>query len=81
MALINEAQAADRVGAFTRAGPAEIIKFPVARSNEPIEPMTLGNMRENGVRSLFVSCWQCHHQAVMSGYEALGAFVRRIGYC
>jgi hypothetical protein len=30
------------------------------RLNEPIEPMTLGNMRENGVRSLFVSCWQCH---------------------
>jgi hypothetical protein len=28
--------------------------------------MTLGNMRENGVRSLFVSCWQCHHQAVLS---------------
>jgi hypothetical protein len=26
--------------------------------------MTLGNMRELGVRSLFVSCWQCHHQAV-----------------
>jgi hypothetical protein len=22
-----------------------------------IEPMTLGNMREFGVRSLFVSCW------------------------
>jgi hypothetical protein len=24
-------------------------------------PMTLGNMRANGVRSLDVSCWQCHH--------------------
>jgi hypothetical protein len=23
--------------------------------------MTLGNMRANGVRSLDVSCWQCHH--------------------
>jgi hypothetical protein len=23
-------------------------------------------MRENGVRSLFVSCWQCRHQAVLS---------------
>jgi hypothetical protein len=30
-------------------------------SNDPIEPMTLGNMRDNGVRSLAVSCWQCHH--------------------
>jgi hypothetical protein len=25
-----------------------------------IEPMTLGNMRELGVRSLDVSCWNCH---------------------
>jgi hypothetical protein len=38
----------------------------VARFDQPIEPMTLGNMRELGVRSLFVSCWQCHHQAVLS---------------
>jgi hypothetical protein len=28
--------------------------------------MTLGNMRTNGVRSLDVSCWQCHHRAIMS---------------
>jgi hypothetical protein len=28
--------------------------------------MTLGNMRANGVRSLDVCCWQCHHQAVLS---------------
>ena len=28
--------------------------------------MTLGNMRELGVRSLDVSCWNCHHQAVLS---------------
>jgi hypothetical protein len=31
-----------------------------------IEPMTLGNMRELGVRSLDVSCWKRHHQAVRS---------------
>jgi hypothetical protein len=37
-----------------------------ARLNDPIEPMTLGNMRANGVRSLEVSCWQCHHRAIMS---------------
>jgi hypothetical protein len=36
------------------------------RSNDPIEPMTLGNMRENGVRSLDVSCWNCRHRAIMS---------------
>jgi hypothetical protein len=29
-------------------------------------PMTLGNMRANGVRSLAVSCHLCHHQAVLS---------------
>jgi hypothetical protein len=36
------------------------------RAHQPIEPMTLGNMRELGVHSLFVSCWNCHHQAVLS---------------
>jgi len=35
------------------------------RLNEPIEPMTLGNMRANGVRSLDVSCRLCH-QTVLS---------------
>jgi hypothetical protein len=25
--------------------------------------MTLGNMRANGVRSLDVCCWLCHHRA------------------
>jgi hypothetical protein len=28
--------------------------------------MTLGNMRENGVRSLSVYCWSCHHDAVLA---------------
>jgi hypothetical protein len=36
------------------------------RFNDAIEPMTLGSMRELGVRSLDVSCWLCHHQAVLS---------------
>jgi hypothetical protein len=31
------------------------------------DPMTLGNMRANGVRSLDVSCWQCHHRTILSG--------------
>jgi hypothetical protein len=31
-----------------------------------IQPMTLGNMCELGVRSLDVSCWLCRHQAVLS---------------
>ena len=33
---------------------------------QPIEPMMLGNMRANGVRSLDVSCWLCHHRVIMS---------------
>jgi hypothetical protein len=28
--------------------------------------MTLGNMRANGVWSLDVSCWQCHHRTILS---------------
>ena len=31
----------------------------------PGPPMTLGNMRELGVRSLFVTCELCHHEAVL----------------
>jgi hypothetical protein len=38
----------------------------MARVDQLIEPMTLGNMRQFGVRSLFVSCWQCHHATVLS---------------
>ena len=37
-----------------------------SRFNDPIEPMDLGNMRANGVRSLAVSCWQCCHEALMN---------------
>jgi hypothetical protein len=35
------------------------------RSATPIDPMILGNMRANGVRSLDVTPWLCHHQAVL----------------
>jgi hypothetical protein len=31
----------------------------MARDDEPIRPMTLGNMRQNGVRGLFVTCGSC----------------------
>jgi len=37
-----------------------------SRFNDPIEPMTLQNMRENGVRSLSIQCHQCRHQVVMN---------------
>jgi hypothetical protein len=32
----------------------------------PGPPMTLGNMRSLGVRSLFVTCVLCRHEAVLS---------------
>ena len=36
------------------------------RRDDPTgQPMTLGNMREQGVRRLSVSCWVCHHTAVI----------------
>jgi hypothetical protein len=35
------------------------------RSTEPIEPMTLGNMRRLGVRSIAVACLVCRHEATM----------------
>jgi hypothetical protein len=38
----------------------------MARFDQPIKPMTLGNTRVLGVPSLDVSCWNCHHQAVLS---------------
>jgi hypothetical protein len=34
--------------------------------SQPGPPMTLGNMRSLGVRSLAVSCELCHHAAVLS---------------
>jgi hypothetical protein len=36
------------------------------RFNDPIEPMTLQNMRHNGVRSLWVQCYQCRHERIMN---------------
>jgi hypothetical protein len=37
-----------------------------SRSDNPTAPMDLANMRGNGVRSLAVSCWICHHRAVLN---------------
>jgi hypothetical protein len=42
---------------------AKLAKYLRAkRFNDPIEPMTLQNTRENGVRSLAVQCDQCRHE-------------------
>jgi hypothetical protein len=35
-------------------------------SRLPSSPMTLGNMRENGIRRLFVSCDCCHHSVELN---------------
>ena len=35
----------------------------MTRRDEPIRPMTLGNMRQNGVRGLFVTCQHCGHHS------------------
>jgi hypothetical protein len=35
----------------------------VTRRDEPIKPMTLGNMRQNGVRGLFVTWSACGYHA------------------
>ena len=37
-----------------------------SRFNDPIAPMDLANMRENGVRSLWVVCPLCHQEAVVN---------------
>jgi hypothetical protein len=37
-----------------------------SRNVSPSFLRTLGNMREFGVRSLDVSCWNCQHRAVLS---------------
>jgi hypothetical protein len=44
--------------------PCQAQRMPPNRYRGP--PMTLGNMRENGMRSLAVYCWACHHQAVLA---------------
>jgi hypothetical protein len=36
------------------------------RFNDPIEPMDLANMRQNGVRSLLIWCINCHHEKIMN---------------
>jgi ribosomal protein S27E len=36
------------------------------RFSDPIEPMDVANMRQNGVRSLAVQCHQCHHETIIN---------------
>jgi hypothetical protein len=59
-----------------------------SRFNDPIEPMTLENMRANGVRSLDIQCNQCRHEVVLNvdhlpGHIAIPSFGPRMvcTYC
>jgi hypothetical protein len=62
---IDPQEAARAIGAA--AGKAATQGCPLmTRSPAPPRPMTLGNMRANGVRSLSVSCWLCHRAAVLA---------------
>jgi hypothetical protein len=38
----------------------------MARDDEPIRPMTLGSMRQPGVRGLFVTCQHCGHERAVN---------------
>jgi hypothetical protein len=51
--------------AFAGSGHG-ILSGMSTRRSQAGPPMTLGNMRANGVRSLAVSRHLCHHQAVLS---------------
>jgi hypothetical protein len=37
----------------------------MSRSPALTSPMTLGNLREDGARSLSVTCWLGHHGALL----------------
>jgi hypothetical protein len=51
--------------AFAESGHG-ILAGMSTRPRSPVgDPMTLGNMRA-AMRSLDVSCWQCHHRTIMS---------------
>jgi hypothetical protein len=53
--------------AFRRPSRRGILTGMSTRPRSQAGPaMTLGNMRANGVRSLDVCCWQCHHRAFLS---------------
>ena len=52
--------------AFAESGHGILTGMSTRPRSTPADPMTLGNMRANGVRSLDVSCWLCHHRAILS---------------
>ena len=52
--------------AFAESGHGILSGMSTRPRSQARDPMTLGNMRANGVRSLDVCCWLCHHRAILS---------------
>ena len=46
--------------------PSTVADMAARRFNDPIEPMDLTNMRQNGVRSLLIFCRNCHHEKIIN---------------
>jgi hypothetical protein len=49
--------------AFAESGHGILTGMTTRPRSEAGYPMTLGNMRANGVRSVDVACWQCPDRA------------------
>jgi hypothetical protein len=52
--------------AFAESGHGILTGMSTRPRSTAGDPMTLGNMRANGVQSLAVSCHLCHHRAILS---------------
>jgi hypothetical protein len=52
--------------AFAESGHGILPGMSTRPRSQAGPPMTLGNMRANGVRSLDGCCWLCHHRAILS---------------
>jgi hypothetical protein len=52
---------------------ARVLERVVLARDHPIEPMTLGNMRDLGVRSLAFRCHRCHRERTMNADHLPGA--------
>jgi hypothetical protein len=52
--------------AFAESGHGVLPGMTTRPRSQAGPPMTLGNMRANGVRSLDVCCRLCHHRAILS---------------
>jgi hypothetical protein len=65
--------------AFAESGHGIITGMSTRPRSTTGSPMTLGNMRANGVRSLDVSCWQCHHRAIFKTRGLIASSAEAVG--